>query len=94
MSGDTAVLDTPLHYRLRWAMEVRDIEPEEMADILGMHVNSVHNYLAGRRTPKDAVLRVWAMRVGAPFTFEWLKTGVKPSSGPDDDPVTRTDTGR
>lgn len=44
-----------------------------MATELGMHVNSVHNYIAGRRTPKRPALIVWSMRCGVPF--EWLASG-------------------
>lgn len=36
--------DVMLHHRLRIALEHAHVEPEEMAEELGTHVNTVYNY--------------------------------------------------
>lgn len=59
-----------LHHRLSRALEWGDVSPEEMAAALGVHVNSVHNYSTGRRTPKLGFVDVWARRTGVPL--DWL----------------------
>jgi transcriptional regulator with XRE-family HTH domain len=81
-----------VHYRLRWAMESANVEPEELAEILGVHPNTVLNYVAGRTRVKDGVIRLWAIRTGYPF--EWLKTGVRSEGPGDGGPVTNPATGR
>lgn len=73
----------PLSYRLRLALEQAGVTPDEMAAELGCHVNSVHNYVAGRREPKRSVRVVWAMRCGVPV--EWFEEVV---GGPNTGSVT------
>ena len=72
--GDTQTVPTwQLHHRLALALEHSGISAEQMAEELGMHVNSVHNYAAGRRAPKLSTLKVWADACGVPR--EWLIGG-------------------
>jgi transcriptional regulator with XRE-family HTH domain len=73
-----------LKHRLGLAMEIADIEREDIAAELGVHKNTVANYLRGDTRPSRSVLRVWALRCGVPF--EWLETGRSDVEyGPDTD---------
>ena len=69
--GSTLTPTFTLHHRLALALEVSGVTPEQMADALGMHVNSVHNYASGRREPKAAIVKVWAMETGV--DLDWLR---------------------
>ena len=61
----------PQHYRLRLAMEQAGLDIDGMAAEIGMHRNSVLNYVSGRTRPNGAALRLWAMRTGV--ALEWLQ---------------------
>lgn len=63
----------PLHYRLRLALDVADIDIDTIADELGVHPNTVHNYLAGRTRPRRPTLRVISEVTGV--SLRWLETG-------------------
>jgi transcriptional regulator with XRE-family HTH domain len=55
------------------ALEAAGVSVEDMADTLGVHRNTVHNYMGGRTHPRKLVLQAWAVRCGVPYT--WLVTG-------------------
>lgn len=74
----------PLHYRLRLACEMAGVDAEELAELLDVHVNTAHNYLAGRSKPRRPALKEIAKRTR--LSLQWLETG--------DPTVTRPDTGR
>ena len=63
----------PLHYRVRLALDVADIDADVIAAELGVHPNTVSNYLAGRTRPRRAALRVIAQATGV--SLRWLETG-------------------
>lgn len=63
----------PLHYRVRLALDIADVEPDVLAVELGVHVNTVWNYLAGRTRPRRATLRVISQMTGV--SMRWLETG-------------------
>src|SRR5690606_11588498 len=67
-----------LRHRLSLALDHADVSVQEMADELGVSRNTVGNYIAGRTRPHKAVLRVWALRTGVPFT--WLAEGKLPDN--------------
>lgn len=69
--------------RLAKTLRVVDMSATDMAEHLEVHRNTVGNWLRGQGSPNGAYLRVWAMRVGAPY--EWLRYGTNPSDGPNDD---------
>lgn len=48
--------------RLHKALRVADLDVKEMATVLGVHRNTVSNYLSGRTEPTRAVLIAWALR--------------------------------
>lgn len=60
MSNDTLIPTWQLHHRLALALEASGVSSERMAAELGVHVNTVHNYAAGRRTPKLGLVKQWA----------------------------------
>jgi transcriptional regulator with XRE-family HTH domain len=81
----------PLHYRVRLALDVADVRPEQAAAELGVHPNTVSNYLAGRTRPRRATLRVIAQMTGV--SLRWLETGDESDEG-GDSPVTSAVTQR
>lgn len=82
--SDTQLIPTwQLHHRLALALEVSGVTPDQMAAELGVHVNTVHNYASGRRTPKLGLVKQWAD--ACQVNREWLWSG---------EAITDTDTGR
>jgi transcriptional regulator with XRE-family HTH domain len=68
--------------RLRKALRTSGVGAIEMADYLGVSRNTVSNWINGHTPPRDAYLRLWALRTGVPF--EWLERGeVTPTNGPE-----------
>lgn len=59
--------------RLAKARQSARVSRDEMAQLLGVHRNTVSNYERGTTAPSVAVLRVWAQRCEVPF--EWLRSG-------------------
>lgn len=59
--------------RMHRAMRISDMSTQELADKMGVHRNSVRNYLTGRRQPNRPALIAWAFATGVPLT--WLETG-------------------
>jgi transcriptional regulator with XRE-family HTH domain len=70
-----------MHHRMRLALEASGVEVTEMAETLGMHVNSVYNYMHGDRQPKLAAIKVWAMRTGVPW--RWIVDGTEVTESED-----------
>lgn len=77
-----------MRHRLALALEAADVEPEEMADTLGVSRATVYNYMAGTRNPKLGMVKQWALRCYVPW--EWIVTGElpDPSDGGDTETVT------
>lgn len=67
------VPEFPIHYRIRLACEMAGVEVEDLATVLDVHTNTVHNYLAGRSKPKRPALKAIAERTRV--SLEWLETG-------------------
>lgn len=91
----TTIPEWPLHYRVRLALDVADIDIDAIAEELGVHPNTVHNYLAGRTRPRRPTLRVIAQATGV--SLRWLETGDESEEGSDGavtSPVTRRYRGR
>lgn len=67
--------------RMRKALRISGLSQEEMADYLGVSRNTVSNWINGHwgKPPRDAYLRLWALRTGVPY--EWLKKGKNATAG-------------
>lgn len=85
-SFDYDDLEFDLQDRMRKALRVGGVSANDMAETLEIHRNTISNYLSGRTAPSVAVLRVWALRCGVPFS--WLRDGELPKNGPDGDGTT------
>ncbi len=59
--------------RMRKSLDVAGVEVQEMAEYLEVTRGTIGNWINGRNKPQAHVLKLWAMRTGAPL--EWLKTG-------------------
>lgn len=59
--------------RMRKSLRVAGMEVQDMAEYLEVSRGTVGNWINGRNRPSPAILRLWAMRTGAPL--EWLKHG-------------------
>jgi Helix-turn-helix len=80
-----AIIPTfPTGYRLRLALEVSGTSEQELADYLQVHVNTVHNYMAGRTRVRRPALIAAAQVTGVDLA--WLEG--------DDSAVTGTPTHR
>lgn len=79
-----------LRHRMTLALEVAGITREDMATELGVHRNTISNYISGRTAPTRAVLIAWHLRTGVPL--RWLEKGDPGSNG--DDPLKDPVTGR
>lgn len=76
-------LEFDLHDRLRKAMRLSGKSVTDMATDLGIHRNTVNNYLSNK-TPLDRrTLMAWALVTGVPP--EWLENGVVAPGDPDPD---------
>jgi transcriptional regulator with XRE-family HTH domain len=65
-------------HRLRLALEAADITPDQMAEALGCHKNTVYNWMAGDRSPKLGMVKEWARVCQVPW--EWIETGALPEA--------------
>lgn len=72
-----------LRHRLERSLEVAGITRDQMATELGVHRNTIGNYLSGRHVPR-AVLLAWHLRTGVPL--DWLEHG-DIGSGDDGSPI-------
>lgn len=84
-------LDWDLQDRLHKSLRMRGMKTSGMAAVLGVHRNTITNYLTGRTPVDRRTLISWAFATGVPV--EWLETGRTPSEGPNGDgnplPTTR-----
>jgi len=69
----TRTPEFPLHYRIRLAMEISGVEADDLAEEMGVHSNTIHNYAAGRTKPKRLALKAIAERTGV--SLAWLEGG-------------------
>jgi transcriptional regulator with XRE-family HTH domain len=70
--------DFPVSYRVRRALDLADVEPKQLAEYIGVHPNTVWNYLNGKRQPKRLVLRAVSDLTGVPLW--WLEGGPAPDT--------------
>lgn len=63
--------------RLLKSMRVAHKSGAQLAVDLGVHRNTINNYLNGRTRPDRRTLIAWAMACGV--SVEWLETGLDPS---------------
>ena len=72
-----------LHDRLAKALRVAGMKPGDMARALGVHRNTIGNYLNGRTPVERRTLIAWSFATGVPL--EWLEFGHSDSddNGPD-----------
>jgi len=75
--------DWPVGYRIRRALEATHVEPDTVAERLGVGTNTVWNYMGGRTHPKRMALAVIADLTGVPL---WWLEG---TDAPINDPTTR-----
>lgn len=54
-------------------METAEVSAEALAAETGLHVNSIWNYIAGRRVPKRSVIVMWASLCDVDLA--WLEHG-------------------
>ena len=82
-SDDTArgALSWDLVDRLHKALRVGNITVAQMAAELGVHRNTVGNYLRGTTPPDRRTLITWALACGVPFT--WLAGTQQTPPSPD-----------
>lgn len=72
-----------LQDRLAKALRVSGKSNGQLATELGVHRNTISNYLSGRQAPDRRTLIAWAFATGVPV--EWLENGTTPA-GPDNGP--------
>lgn len=89
MPRGAAALEFDLLDRLRKSMRVSGKDAGDLASDLGVHRNTIGNYLNGK-TPLDRrTLVAWAVCTGVPV--EWLEHGTNAAPDPDPgEPVTDT----
>ncbi len=69
-----------LGHRLALAREVAGIERAELAEVVGLTVQTLSNYELGKTTPAKLTLNAWAVATGV--DVEWLKTGKAQGDAP------------
>lgn len=74
------------------ALEVAGLTRDQMATELGVHRNTIGNYLNGKTAPTRSVLIAWHFRTGVPL--QWLETGDLDGGGDGGPTVTGRDTSR
>ena len=66
--------------RLNKAVRVSGLTVSRLADALGVHRNTIGNYLSGRTQADKRTLMAWALATGVPYG--WLTDGKTPADGP------------
>jgi len=66
--------------RLHKALRVGNVSVTKMAAELGVHRNTVGNYLRGTTPPDRRTLVTWALACGVPLV--WLQSGETPETPP------------
>ena len=78
MSQTQPVVPDPLEWdladRLAKAMRIGGYRATTLAAVLGVHRNTVSNYLSGKIAPDRRTLIAWASECGVPM--RWLETGI------------------
>ena len=69
-----------LRHRLLIALQDSGVDKQVIADELGISINTVHNYLAGRTHPRRSVVVLWGFVTGV--DPRWLLTGEIPGHDP------------
>jgi transcriptional regulator with XRE-family HTH domain len=67
--------------RLHKSMRVSGMTTTTLGEALGVHRNTISNYLTGRSRMDRRTLISWAFATGVPLA--WLEHGEEPSPGPD-----------
>ena len=73
LRNDNEIPQWDLADRMAKALRTSGVSPQQMADMLDCHRNTVSNYLHGRSRVPRAVLIAWADITQ--FPLEWLETG-------------------
>lgn len=76
-------LQFDLFDRLHKSMRVSGLSSSTLGAALGVHRNTISNYLTGRTKMDRRTLIAWAFATGVPLA--WLENGETPTS-PDDGP--------
>ena len=69
--------------RLNKSLKSAGISVAEAAAYFEVHRNTVSGWLHGRINPDTRTVKLWAFMTGVPY--EWLRDGIEPPAGPDDD---------
>ena len=77
---DASELEWTLIDRLHKALRISGMTSTSMGAALGVHRNTVNNYLNEKSPIDRRTLVAWAFATGVPF--EWLETGVGTPTGP------------
>ena len=80
---DQSELEWTLNDRLHKALRISGMNATSMADALGVHRNTVNNYLTEKSPIDRRTLIAWAFATGVPF--EWLETGASSHAVPPGD---------
>lgn len=80
---DRGVYEFDLPDRMRKTLRHSNESAKSMAEYLGVEPESVSRWINGRSTPSEAVVKLWALRMGV--SYNWLKNGETPP--PDGDGV-------
>lgn len=91
MHNGHSALEFDLTDRMRKAMRISGHTNTTLGDALGVHRNSINNYLSGKSPVDRRTLIAWSFACGVPF--EWLETGItpRPKNGPEGDQLPRLD---
>ena len=73
-----SLLEFDLLDRLAKSLRVSKMRPGDMAAQLGVHRNTIGNYLNGRTEVDRRTLIAWAFARAPEVTVEWLETGQAP----------------
>lgn len=77
---DVSELEWTLNDRLHKALRISGMNATSMGEALGVHRNTVNNYLSGKSPLDRRTLIAWAFAAGVPV--DWLILGKEPSSAP------------
>lgn len=80
-SASPADLEIDQVDRLHKSLRIAGMTSGQMAEYLGVHRNTVSNYLGGKSVDKRTLM-LWALRTGVPY--EWLQSGKVAPDGGDD----------
>lgn len=71
MTNDVTIPTFPVGYRIRLALEVSGVEFDDVAARLGVHTNTLWNWISGRTKPRRMALAMIADLTGVPLA--WLE---------------------